>query len=127
MPEKGDWKTRVGIKAPEQVPALMHAVFNNPPYNDPFAPLDSLWYMSFYENYKKLTDYAPYADYAFYNGVFSEAQTYKDKSGANQAVSIYERLIVRKTRRIVYEEKIASCITFVFRDDCTLRMQRRYG
>ena len=42
LPEKGDWRTRVGIKAPEQVPAFMQAVFNNPPYNDPFAPLDSL-------------------------------------------------------------------------------------
>lgn len=96
LPEKGDWKTRVGIKAPEQVPALMQAVFNNPPLNDPFAPLDSLWYMSFYENYKKLTDYAPYADYTFYSGAFSETQTYtvgKEHRLVPDGTSIYERLI----------------------------------
>lgn len=96
LPEKGDWRTRVGIKAPEQVPAFMQAVFNNPPYNDPFAPLDSLWYMSFYENYKKLTDYAPYADYTFYSGAFSETQTYtvgKEHRLVPDGTSIYERLI----------------------------------
>jgi hypothetical protein len=39
LPEKGDWKTRVGVKAPKQVQSLVSAVFERPPYKDPFAPL----------------------------------------------------------------------------------------
>lgn len=97
LPEKGDWKTRVGVKAPKQVQSLVSAVFERPPYKDPFAPLDSTWYMDFYENFKKLTDYAPYADYAFYSGAFSETQRYIDQNKKAQFVpdgtSIYERLI----------------------------------
>lgn len=97
LPEKGDYRSRVGIKAPGQVQSLMSAVFERPPYKDPFAPLDSTWYMDFYENFKKLTDYAPYADYAFYSGAFSETQTYIDQNRKAQFVpdgtSIYERLI----------------------------------
>ena len=52
--------------------------------------------MSFYENYKKLTDYAPYADYTFYSGAFSETQTYtvgKEHRLVPDGTSIYERLI----------------------------------
>lgn len=97
LPEKGDYKSRVGIKAPRQVESLVNAVFERPPYKDPFAPLDSAWYMDFYEKFKKLTDYAPYADYAFYSGAFSETQTYIDQNKKPQFVpdgtSIYERLI----------------------------------
>lgn len=97
LPEKGDYRSRVGIKAPGQVQSLMSAVFERPPYKDPFAPLDSAWYMDFYEKFKKLTDYAPYADYAFYSGAFSETQTYIDQNKKAQFVpdgtSIYERLI----------------------------------
>lgn len=97
LPEKGDYRSRVGIKAPGQVQSLVSAVFERPPYKDPFAPLDSTWYMDFYENFKKLTDYAPYADYAFYSGAFSETQRYIDQNKKAQFVpdgtSIYERLI----------------------------------
>lgn len=97
LPEKGDYRSRVGIKAPKQVQSLMSAVFERAPYKDPFAPLDSAWYMDFYEKFKKLTDYAPYADYAFYSGAFSETQTYIDQNKKAQFVpdgtSIYERLI----------------------------------
>lgn len=97
LPEKGDYRTRVGIKAPNQIQYLMKEVFENPPFKDPFAPLDSLWHWRFYENFKKLTDYAPYADYTFYSGAFSETQTYIDKNKTPQRVpdgtSIFERWI----------------------------------
>lgn len=72
LPEKGDYKTRVGITAPSKVQDWMPVIFNRPPYTDPHAEVDSLSYVEFYRAFKSLVDNAPYIDYTFYSGAFSE-------------------------------------------------------
>ena len=74
LPAKGGWQTRVGTKAPGKINDWMTRVFNHPPYSDPYADVDSMSYVEFYRAFKNLTDNAPYADYTFYSGRFSENQ-----------------------------------------------------
>ena len=71
LPAKGDYKTRVGTKAPSKVQEWMPVIFNRPPYTDPYAEVDSMSYVEFYRAFKSLTDNAPYVDYTFYSGAFS--------------------------------------------------------
>lgn len=94
LPEKGDWRTRVGVKDPKRVAELMQDVFNKPPYSDPDVELDSLGYVNFYRSFSQLIDIAPYADYAFYNGAFSERQRYPGTPKfVKDDISIYDRLL----------------------------------
>ena len=72
LPEKGDWKTRVGVKAPSMIEALTMKVLDNPPHATSTRILTCKDYLDYYESFKKLTDYAPYAHYHFYSGAFSE-------------------------------------------------------
>lgn len=73
LPEKGDWKTRVGVKAPSMIESLTRKVLDNPPHATSTRNLTCKDYLDYYESFKKLTDYAPYAHYHFYSGDFSEA------------------------------------------------------
>lgn len=93
LPEKGDYKTRVGIKAPSKVQDWMPVIFNRPPYTDPYAEVDSLSYVEFYRAFKSLTDNAPYVDYTFYSGVFSEPQFDRNTKKTLEK-SIYDKLLL---------------------------------
>lgn len=88
LPEKGDWKTRVGVKNPNKVSDLVWAVFENPPYNNANADLDSASFLKYYLSFGKLVDNAPYVDYTLYSGAFSEMQ-----AGRKDFTSIYDRMI----------------------------------
>lgn len=72
LPEKGDWTTRVGIKNPAMVPDLHQKVFNHPPFYTPIKELTYSDYMVYYESFKKLADSAPYINWNFYGGKFSD-------------------------------------------------------
>lgn len=72
LPEKGDWTTRVGIKNPAVVPDLHQKVFNHPPFYTPRKELTYSDYMEYYESFKKLADSAPYINWNFYGGKFSD-------------------------------------------------------
>lgn len=72
LPEKGDWTTRVGIKNPAMVPDLHQKVFNHPPFYTPRKELTYSDYMEYYESFKKLADSAPYINWNFYGGKFSD-------------------------------------------------------
>lgn len=72
LPEKGDWTTRVGIKNPAMVPDLHQKVFNHPPFYTPRKELTYSDYMVYYESFKKLADSAPYINWNFYGGKFSD-------------------------------------------------------
>lgn len=93
LPEKGDYKTRVGIKAPAKVQDWMQVIFNRPPYTDPHAEVDSLSYVEFYRAFKSLADNAPYVDYTFYSGVFSEPQ-FDRNTKKTLETSIYDKLLL---------------------------------
>lgn len=93
LPEKGDYKTRVGIKAPTKVQDWMQVVFNRPPYTDPHAEVDSLSYVEFYRAFKSLADNAPYVDYTFYSGAFSEPQVDRNTNKVLEK-SIYDKLLL---------------------------------
>lgn len=93
LPEKGDYKTRVGIKAPAKVQDWMPVVFNRPPYTDPHAEVDSLSYVEFYRAFKSLADNAPYVDYTFYSGAFSEPQ-FDRNTKKTLETSIYDKLLL---------------------------------
>lgn len=94
LPEKGDWRTRVGVKDPKRVEELMQDVFNKPPYSDPNVKLDSLGYLNYFESFTRLINIAPYADYAFYSGAFSDRQR-DPRTGefVKGDISIYDRLL----------------------------------
>lgn len=93
LPEKGDYKTRVGITAPSKVQDWMPVIFNRPPYTDPHAEVDSLSYVEFYRAFKSLADNAPYVDYTFYSGAFSEPQVDRNTQKALET-SIYDKLLL---------------------------------
>ena len=93
LPEKGDYKTRVGIKAPAKVQDWMQVIFNRPPYIDPYAEVDSLSYVEFYRAFKSLADNAPYVDYTFYSGDFSEPQ-FDPVTKKTLEKSIYDKLLL---------------------------------
>lgn len=85
LPENGDWHSRVGTVAPKSVEALMQAVFNSPICKNPAANNKLQDYINFYTSFKKLSDIAPYVDYTFYSGYFTETE-FEDKT-------IFERLL----------------------------------
>jgi hypothetical protein len=93
LPEKGDYKTRVGITAPSKVQDWMPVIFNRPPYTDPHAEVDSLSYVEFYRAFKSLADNAPYVDYTFYSGAFSEPQVDRNTKKTLET-SIYDKLLL---------------------------------
>lgn len=88
LPEKGDWKTRVGVKTPDKVQGWVQDVFDNPPYNNANADLDSASFLKYYLSFGKLVDNAPYVLYHLYSGAFSEMQ-----AGRKDSTSIYDRMI----------------------------------
>lgn len=88
LPEKGDWKTRVGVKTPDKVQGWVQDVFDNPPMSNASSDLDSASFLKYYLSFGKLVDNAPYVLYHLYSGAFSEMQ-----AGRKDSTSIYDRMI----------------------------------
>lgn len=88
LPEKGDWRTRVGVKTPDKVQGWVQDVFDNPPMSNASSDLDSASFLKYYLSFGKLVDNAPYVLYHLYSGAFSEMQ-----AGRKDSTSIYDRMI----------------------------------
>lgn len=72
LPETGGMESRVGVREPAIVPELYHKVFESAPFYTPKRELLYSDYMAYYESFKKLMDVAPYVDWNFYGGKFSD-------------------------------------------------------
>ena len=72
LPETGGMESRVGVREPAIVPELYHKVFESAPFYTPKRELLYSDYMAYYESFKKLMDVAPYVDWNFYGGIFSD-------------------------------------------------------
>lgn len=81
LPEKGDWKTRLGTKDPTRAKFLFNDVVF--PKSSPIFNVNDIPTLGFYVQFREMLDLAPYCDYELYSGTLYE----------DNGTSLYKRLL----------------------------------
>ena len=104
LPEKGDYKTRLGLKNPDKAVKLLSEFFDKE--KSPYFKVDKPVGLDFYRSFCELTDLAPYSDYVFYNGSLFEG----DKS---VFVRLLNGIQDPATKVVVVDNLLDYCHNFV--------------